>query len=396
MLSVAALATTFLLSSSIHYWSSTIDEDYPSPGLGSDFGLKLPESVRLHSAVNTTHIFQLTGDCHKSCQDETKEYLTTEFGCTYVTELQRLETIEGHCKAGKKLRDLHAGKIENEVTANIEHSWENPEVHICPHARPRNIVAEARMASGVREVEQDSTTSYGSLDSVATSRVVQPVDSRYWHLDRLDQRDIENGGLDNRFDMACYPKQGRGSTVYVIDTGCKSNHVEFEGRVSVHSESYTTGEDDNGHGTHVAGLVGGRTTGVCKKCEMVCLKAMNRNGAGSFSDVIEAVEHVLERHRSVSGRGVVVMSLAGEGRSTMFSRAITSLYKAGIIPVVSAGNYARDACDFTPANVPEAVTVGAIDRHDGLLTISNYGKVRRAVSKSIASLSLSHPLIAAS
>lgn len=378
MLSATALATTLLLSTGIHYLSATFDEDYSNSASDSDFAVRLHESIRLQTSLNTTHIFQLNADCGESCRNGTKSYLTKEFACTYVNELTLLETIEGRCTAGPKLRALHAGELKDNITANIQKSYENTLVHICPHAQPREIVSETRILSGVREVQEDSMDFDASLASSTVSRFVQTnLDARHWYLDRIDQLDFSSENrLDGRFDLACFPKQGHGSTVYVIDTGCKVDHIEFEGRASQQSTAFSNAADDNGHGTHVAGLVGGKTTGVCKKCKMVCMKAMNRDGAGSFSDVIEAIEHVLEMHRSTAGRSVVVMSLAGEGTSTMFDRAIKSLYNAGIVPVVSAGNYMRDACVFTPANIPEAVTVGATTRHDELLTMSNYGKVR--------------------
>lgn len=206
-------------------------------------------------------------------------------------------------------------------------------------------------------------------------RVVQSVSWTYWSLDRLDQLEGYTK-FDQQFDQKCFPKQGDGATVYVIDTGCRETHADLRGRTSLRTTGdYISGADDNGHGTHVAGIAAGTTSGVCKKCTIVCIKALGASGGGSFTDVIEAIEDVIELHQSgkVTGPAVAVMSLGVSHPTTILDDAVTRLADSGVIPVVAASNYNQDACNYTPARADGAVAVGATDIIDHLYAFSNYG-----------------------
>lgn len=197
----------------------------------------------------------------------------------------------------------------------------------------------------------------------------------YWSLDRLDQ----HGGyteFDSQFDMKCFPKQGEGATIYVIDTGCRSSHKDLLGRTTQRfTGSYTTGADDNGHGTHVAGIAAGSTSGACKKCRVVCIKALGANGGGSFADVIEAIDDIIGLHTAstMNSPAVAVLSLGVKHTTTLLDDAVTRLGDAGVFPVIAASNYAEDACGYTPARADKAIAVGATNILDQLYHYSNYG-----------------------
>jgi subtilisin family serine protease len=160
--------------------------------------------------------------------------------------------------------------------------------------------------------------------------------------------------------------------VYVIDTGLDVNHAEFRGRVgegfSARGGSFA---DDNGHGTHVAGTIGGSEFGIAKEAIIHPVKVLT-NGSGSDSDVIRGVDWVTEHARQHEGLSVANMSLGG-GASPALDRAVCASIAAGVVYAVASGNDGADACGFSPARIVQAVGVGATDRSDARASFSNTG-----------------------
>lgn len=175
----------------------------------------------------------------------------------------------------------------------------------------------------------------------------------------------------------CPSNGGAGVTVYVIDTGCRSAHNQLSGRVwtfPAEGSAYKSGEDDHGHGTHVAATIAGRDIGLAPHADIVCIKALSHANEGSGRDVMSGIEQVLRMHRPGS-RGVISISLGVRATRTYkaIDRAVGRAAKAGLVTVVAAGNSGRDACTFTPARAKAAVTVAAVGQ-DGLLAeFSNWG-----------------------
>jgi aqualysin 1 len=190
--------------------------------------------------------------------------------------------------------------------------------------------------------------------------------SAVWNLDRLDQRALP---LDTTFS---YGVTGAGVTVYVVDTGIRSTHAEFGGRVrpgfTVFTDAYGT-EDCHGHGTHVAGTVGGATYGVARDVALVPVRVMSCSGSGSVSSIIAGLDWIAA-HRS--GPTVVNMSLGG-GASNALDTAVRNLIAGGVTVAVAAGNANADACSYSPARVGEAITTGATTSSDARASYSNYG-----------------------
>ncbi|KAI5955535.1 hypothetical protein KGF57_003668 [Candida theae] len=173
---------------------------------------------------------------------------------------------------------------------------------------------------------------------------------------------------DNQF-------MGQGVIAYVIDSGVEVNHPEFEGRASAGIDFTNEGSGDtNGHGTHVAGLIGSATYGVAKNVNIVEVKALNSEGAGSLSTVLSAIDFVVN-HRIESGmKGVANLSL-GAYKNHVLNKAIAHATKTGLLFVVAAGNSNIDACLTSPASSKYAITVGAIDDYnDSVAGFSNWGK----------------------
>ena len=187
-----------------------------------------------------------------------------------------------------------------------------------------------------------------------------------WGLDRVDQRDRPLNGAYN------YTYTGSGVRAYIIDTGVRISHGDFGGRASNgwdFIENDGVAQDCHGHGTHVAGTVGGATYGVAKGVSIVALRVFDCAGSTYNDAVTKAVDWV--RYNAVKP-AVANMSLRGPA-STTLDNAVRSAISAGVVFVVAAGNDSQPACNVSPARVGEAITVGASDINDREASFSNYG-----------------------
>ncbi|QLE85557.1 S8 family peptidase [Shewanella sp. Scap07] len=215
--------------------------------------------------------------------------------------------------------------------------------------------------SSVKYIEQDQLMSISPLAATNADQV-----SPTWGLDRVDQRDLP---LDNNYH---YDFDGSGVTAYVIDTGVLNSHSEFGGRSTsgydfVDNDSNST--DCNGHGTHVAGTIGGATYGVAKNVNIVGVRVLGCSGSGSNSGVIAGINWV---KNNASGPSVANMSLGG-GASQATDDAVNAAVAAGITFVVAAGNDNSNACNYSPARASDALTVGSTTSSDSRSSFSNYG-----------------------
>lgn len=188
-----------------------------------------------------------------------------------------------------------------------------------------------------------------------------------WNLDRVDQRNLPWDGMYN------YAGMGSGVHVYVIDTGIRVTHTEFGGRASVSFDSVGDGQngaDCNGHGTHVAGIVGAATWGVAKQAYLHSVRVLPCSGTGPLSNVLAGVDWITQNHASPA---VANISAAVAGASASLQAAITNSIASGVVYTIAAGNSAADACNYTPARTPAALTVGASDETDLRARYSNFG-----------------------
>ncbi len=220
---------------------------------------------------------------------------------------------------------------------------------------PAQAVEALRKNPNIAYIEADQMVSLSGSQTGAT-----------WGLDRIDQRDLPLNSTYN------YNQTGAGVNAYIIDTGIRKTHVEFGGRAY---HGYTAisdgrGSDDcNGHGTHVAGTVGGATYGVAKGVKLYAVRVLNCNGSGTNSGVIAGVDWVTQNHVKPA---VANMSLGGSA-STALDTAVNNSINAGVVYAIAAGNDNKNACNYSPARVANALTVGSTTNTDARSSFSNYG-----------------------
>ena len=220
---------------------------------------------------------------------------------------------------------------------------------------PDAAVAALRNNPNVAYIEPDQVVSLVATETNAT-----------WGIDRIDQHALP---LDQSYT---YNADGTGVTVYIIDTGINFTHNEYAGRATTGIDEVTangTAADCNGHGSHVSGTVGGTTYGVAKNVQLVAVRVLNCQGSGTNAGVIAGIDWVTaNKHLPAAAN----MSLGG-GFSSSLNQAVENSVTAGVVYAIAAGNSAADACLYSPASAPSAITVGATDISDGFAGFSNYG-----------------------
>jgi subtilisin family serine protease len=263
-----------------------------------------------------------------------------------------LVTLKGGTKApsaaGKGLAEKYGAKISHTYGTAL-----NGYAVKANERQARLLAADSQVVS----VAQDTRI---TLDRVQ-------LNPPSWGLDRLDQASLP---LSKSYTSPA--SGGSGVTVYVIDTGIRITHKDFGGRASYgwdFVDNDATAQDGNGHGTHVAGTIAGTTYGVAKKAEVVAVRVLDDAGAGTTSQVIAGIDWVT---RHAHKPAVANLSLGGYHNAQM-DAAVRNSIASGVTYTVAAGNDGLSAGLYSPADVKEAITVGATDRNDARAAFSNFG-----------------------
>ncbi|KAK3386004.1 peptidase S8/S53 domain-containing protein [Podospora didyma] len=278
------------------------------------------------------------------------------------------------------VRDVHARSLSRRDTVGIENLYS---------IRDFNAYAGTFDAATINEIRHSDQASSPSILNV--SQVAAVEQDKVWRL--LDEADyVSNlatqkeapwglGSISHKkphfTDYVYNSNAGQGTFAYLVDTGVRTTHVEFEGRAVFGYNAYPSSDnnDNYGHGTHTAGTIGGKTYGVAKKATVVAIKVFD-TGSSTTAIVMDGFNWAV-KNITDSGRqdvSVISMSLGGP-QSDAFNAAVKAAYNSGVLSVVAAGNDGVDAKDSSPASAPEAITVGAIDVDNTRPYWSNTGTI---------------------
>lgn len=220
-------------------------------------------------------------------------------------------------------------------------------------------------AAALEEVRSDPAVAYVEADAVVEASATQA--SAPWGLDRIDQGSLPLNG------SYTYTPTGTSVKAYIIDTGIRFSHSEFGGRAASGYDAVDGGsaDDCDGHGTHVAGTVGAATYGVAKQVSLVGVRVLDCTGSGTTSGVLAGIDWVTGDH--AGGQPAVANMSLGGGASTALDDAVQKSITDGVSYAVAAGNENVDACNGSPARVPNALTIGSTTSTDARSSFSNFG-----------------------
>ena len=304
---------------------------------------------------------------------------STMISCGLSTNTSNVKS--GDAKLSEKLSSLQAGVdyVEGEFLVSLKQDSNLRSTTINAVLANNGVKLKQKVDKSTFLVESEL---YNVLDLgsefASASIEVKSIEPNYiahtteidsatsWGLDRID------GYMDGKY---AYQETGKDVHVYVVDSGVYAAHQDFENRVKDGWSAFAgdPNTDCEGHGTHVAGTIAGKSFGVAKEATIHSVRVLSCGGSGSYSDIIAGLQWIKNHVRDNQFKSAVVnMSLAGP-KSSQFNEAVEQLIAEGINVVVAAGNESSDACSKSPASAPNALTVGATTSSDALASYSNYG-----------------------
>ena len=225
-----------------------------------------------------------------------------------------------------------------------------------------NGFAGSLNAGQLNALRNNPNVEYVEQDGVASAVVTQS--NATWGIDRTDQSALPLSGTYT------YVTTASNVHAYIIDTGVRADHVDFGGRAKmVYNSAGGKNTDCNGHGTHVAGTVGGSTYGIAKGVKLYGVKVLNCQGSGTWSGVISGMDWVAANHVKPA---VANLSLGGSYNQSV-NDAATRLSNSGVFTAIAAGNDNVDACNYSPASAANVTTVAASTSTDAKASYSNFG-----------------------
>lgn len=323
--------------------------------------------VKTEVHVNAYQIFRINEECSQAKIHNIMRSLR-RMGCSHIRHFNSLHLIEARCDGKRTYSSHEVGEHAVQYLSSIRKQYDNI---LIPSPMDGETIDRKDKELGLMLTNFSDTDEHiGGSNIASTERWVQRRELS-WGLDRIDQKK----GRDKQMDLSCFPRLGDGVNIYILDSGCRVTHAEFEGRIKgVAVGRYTTFDDSHGHGTHIAGIAAGFLYGVCKLCNIICVKTLDENNLGTLADVLASVDYVIKdkkKHKSVPG--VAVLSLGGAIKTDLLDAGMTALLRAGVIPVVAAGNGRVNACTWTPGRSGSAITVTASNAMDVTRPSSNGG-----------------------
>eukprot|EP00341_Mesodinium_pulex_P009707 CAMPEP_0116950772 /NCGR_PEP_ID=MMETSP0467-20121206/39681_1 /TAXON_ID=283647 /ORGANISM="Mesodinium pulex, Strain SPMC105" /LENGTH=404 /DNA_ID=CAMNT_0004635607 /DNA_START=20 /DNA_END=1234 /DNA_ORIENTATION=+ len=284
--------------------------------------------------------------------------LSPQVGTSLKARVERIQEAIG----ADHMKTMHV------YSALADHNFAAFSAHITPAG-----LEVLQRHGDILTIEQDQVVSLSDCQSETDPD---------WGLARVNHRNYTSSGTYT-YDYAD-GADGAGVDAYIIDTGIYCENDDFTskkvGSCTFGYSSVTSGflnpvvdeTDGNGHGTHCAGTVGGQTYGVAKEVNLIAVKVLSDAGSGSTSGVIDGINWVASQAAATGKPSVANLSLGG-GYSETQNDAVEAAVSAGVTMVVAAGNDDKDACDYSPASAPSAVTVAASDSGNNKASYSNYG-----------------------
>ncbi|KAK6209117.1 hypothetical protein LQW54_006571 [Pestalotiopsis sp. IQ-011] len=267
---------------------------------------------------------------------------------------------------------VHARSLPKRDTAGVEKTYNINSWNAYAGEFDDDTIAEIKASADVASVEEDQVwyLPYEAAKTESSPRALVTESSATWGLGTVSHQ--EPGHTDYIYDSSA----GTGTYAYIVDTGLLTTHTEFGSRASYgYNAVGGSNVDSVGHGTHVAGTIGGTTYGVAKLTTLIAVKVF-QGESSSTSIILDGYNWAVDDITSNGRESVSAISMSlGGSYSATFNSAVNAAYTSGVLTVVAAGNDAANAANYSPASAANAVTVGALDSDWAQAYYSNYGSV---------------------
>lgn len=260
-----------------------------------------------------------------------------------------------------------ANGIEGEYVVVLREGADPTAVAAIAGVHPRHVYTSALngFAAPLNRGQLTALRHHPAVEYVEQDQAFEAKQSVGWNLDRIDQRNLP---LNGRYLVNTTASN---VTAYIVDTGILTAHSQFGGRAAVAYDALGgNGQDCNGHGTHVAGIVGGSTHGVAKGVRLRAVRVLSCTGSGATSGIIAGIDWVRSNHVKPA---VANLSIGG-GLSSALNTAVNNMANAGVYTAVASGSSGGDACNYSPASASQVTTAAASNHLDQRVTSGNYGK----------------------